>query len=644
MATLPVGDEWKEGNENDLSIIPNCFCPNCEGSRATTTLLPTKIPLFRELVIMSLSCPDCHFRNSEVNFGGEIQEKGEKITLRVTKAEDMDRQIVKSDSASLLIPQLEFEIPPTTQRGTISTLEGVLKRAADNLEELQPERLRLGDLDNFYRCKNVIESLRYYAGVPKEEDSYDDDDDDEGENGKQNGKSASRFPFDIVLDDPAGNSFIENTLAPAPDPELKSEKYYRTATQDMALGLQPSKKAVEEGFINDTNPDHKSKVNVPKGTHTIEADAQCLINQQAAVGRQEVVKFSTPCPNCRQNAETDMCMTDIPHFKEIIIMCLDCESCGYRSSEIKGGGAIPKYGTKITLSIRSSDDMGREILKSDTAGIAIPELDLELEEGGLDGVYTSVEGLLKKLFDRLTMANPFGSGDAAEKHHLTNDGGAFSAPAHLKYREFLTKLSDIANGRVFPVTLIITDPLSNSFIGPIPKDALALTLQAEKDGNNDCYNNYIDEGMEIEEFERTFDQNEALGLNDIKTENYNVEDKTNYGTDQMEEEPDRIRRLDVRGPDHPHAVGKAPVEGDTTVMGPESHNFAVPAMGQRGKMVDVTWAKILKEKETNDKGFIKSDQYDGTKEGKVFRKGAQGLGYYTDVSLAQLGGEEMAYK
>jgi zinc finger protein len=91
-----------------------------------------------------------------VNFGGEIQEKGERIEFRVTSVEDLNRQIIKSDSASLLIPALQFEIPPGTQRGTISTLEGVLQRAADTLEEQQPERLRLGDIDNFHRCRNVI--------------------------------------------------------------------------------------------------------------------------------------------------------------------------------------------------------------------------------------------------------------------------------------------------------------------------------------------------------------------------------------------------------------------------------------------------------------------------------------------------------
>jgi hypothetical protein len=138
----------------------------------------------------------------------------------------------------------------------------------------------------------------------------------------------------------------------------------------------------------------------------------------------------------------------------------------------------------------------------------------------------------------------------------------------------------MAEARAFPFTLIICDPLANSFIGPIPKHAIALSLQAEEEDSKACYDAYLDPGMLIEEFERTYDQNEMLGLNDIKTEGYGH--GKYYGTDHMQDDPDRIRRIDIRGPDHPHEVGKAPVEGDTTIMGPGSANFSVPSIGQRG--------------------------------------------------------------
>jgi zinc finger protein len=638
MAALPSGEAWKQGNEEDMSTIWDCFCPNCREGGAITTMLPTKVPLFREIIIMNLTCDACGFRNAEVTFGGEIQEKGERLTLTVVSAADLDRQVIKSDSASLFIPCLDFEIPPGTQRGTITTLEGVLKRAAENLEVLQPERLRIGDVDNFHRCRVVIEKLLRLAGDPSAEGDEKD----------------PIFPFDLVMDDTAGNSFVENPLAPKPDPYLKSVKYYRTPRQDMALGLQPSAKAVESGTIDDNNPEHKNVANASKGSHSIQTMSRDD-NEDIRIGRQEAIKFETTCSNCHRPAETDMCVTDIPHFKEVIIMSMVCEQCGFKSNEIKGGGAIPKFGTRITLTIRGPEDLGREVLKSDTAGIAIPELELELQEGGLDGVYSTVEGLLKKMKDRLESANPFGSGDSAKKQHLTNDGGDFSSPSpnSVRYMDFLGKLNDMGEGLFFPFTLIISDPLSNSFVGPIPSDAIALSLQAEKEESGKCYDDYEDPGMDLEEYERSHLQNEDLGLNDMKTENYQAEGEgENYGTDAMEELPDRLRRLDVRGPDHPHEVGKAPVEGDNTVMGLGSSNFAVPGMAKRGRVgakplplldpslpvvaANIDIKKMIRDFEYSDEAFIMNEGYDGPRDGLVYKDGAQGLGYYNNLPLHEL--------
>uniref|UniRef100_A0A7S2UQT0 Zinc finger ZPR1-type domain-containing protein n=1 Tax=Attheya septentrionalis TaxID=420275 RepID=A0A7S2UQT0_9STRA len=555
---------------------------------------------------------------------------------------------------------MDFEIPPDAQRGTMSTIEGVLERAAENLELLQPERLRLGDVDNFHRCREVIYKLHTFSGN-KPANLDDDDNDDKA-------KAPDEFePFEIILDDPAGNSYIENPSAPSADPQLVTVNYFRSPTQDMSLGLQPSKEAVESGTIDNANPTHKNVVNVAKGGISMDIDQKKDKNGQPApisfdnplgntpIGRQEVMKFPTKCSNCQQECETDMCITDIPHFKEVIIMALFCEKCGYKSNEIKGGGAIPKFGTKITLRITSEDDLAREILKSDTAGIAIPELELELDEGGLDGVYTTVEGLLEKLHDRLTKANPFGSGDSATKQHTSNDGGAFSAPSptYVRYQEFLTKLKGLSQGERLPFTLLISDPLSNSFVGPIPKIAIDLALQSEREDSHDCYRNFIDEGMDVDEYERSHDQNEYLGLNDIKTENYAKHDtdankgNDNYGTDIAQDLPDRLRRLDHRGPDHPHQVGKAPVEGDNTIMGAGSANFAIPAMEQRGKAktADATDAvtsaaakgadgehikKLIAQFESNDDAFISNKTFDGHKEGMVFKSGEKGVGYYTD--------------
>lgn len=646
--TLPVGDAWITGTEDEVSFIPDCFCPNCHGGKAITRMLPTKVPLFRELIIIALECEECNFRNSEITFGGEIQEKGVKFNLKVTGADDLNRQLVKSDSATLLIPSLELEIPPGTQKGTISTIEGMLNRASDNLEALQPDRLRLGDVDNFHRCRHVISELRKLAGGKGDEELSE-----VGNASKVEAEGVPEFKeFVIILDDPAGNSFIENPHSPNVDPKLKREFYFRSATQDMSLGLQPSTEALKDGKIDDANPAHKNVASgATKSSHSIEIEIAKKKKEEDSeenIGRQEAITFPTECPHCGKQSQTDMCVTDIPHFKEVIIMSLVCEHCGYKSNEVKGGGGIPVFGTKCTVVVNTEEDLGREVLKSDTAGIAILELELELEEGSLNGMYTTVEGLMDKLYKNLVEANPFGSisSDSASKHHLTNDGGEFSGPTstQIKYMQFLERVKSCATGRMLPFTLVVDDPLSNSFIGPAPKDAIALALQAEAEDSTACYDAYEDPYLTITEYKRSADQEEILGIADMKTENYSSDlDKNaiNYGTDQAEELSDRLKNPVQRGPDHPHEVGKAPIEGDNTVMGMGSVQFSIPSIGKRGVFVDANDSsnaeKVEDEHvfdllkfEVEDTKFDPAREFSGARDGMVFKRGEKGLGYYSD--------------
>lgn len=43
----------------------------------------SRIPFFKEIVIMSFDCPHCHFKENEVRSASEIQEKGIRYTLKV---------------------------------------------------------------------------------------------------------------------------------------------------------------------------------------------------------------------------------------------------------------------------------------------------------------------------------------------------------------------------------------------------------------------------------------------------------------------------------------------------------------------------------------------------------------------------------
>ena len=51
--------------------------------------------------------------------------------------------------------------------------------------------------------------------------------------------------------------------------------------------------------------------------------------------------------------------------------------------------------------------------KSETCGLQIPEIELELTSGTLGGRFTTVEGLLTQVYEELAGRAPFASGDSA---------------------------------------------------------------------------------------------------------------------------------------------------------------------------------------------------------------------------------------
>ena len=53
-----------------------------------------------------------------------------------------------------------------------------------------------------------------------------------------------------------------------------------------------------------------------------------------------------------------------------------CDVCGYKSSEIKSGGAISDHGRLITLQVTEQEDLRRDVIKADSASVSAcnPEL------------------------------------------------------------------------------------------------------------------------------------------------------------------------------------------------------------------------------------------------------------------------------
>ena len=102
---------------NGVDVMES-LCMRC-GENGTTRMMIHKIPFFRDIILASFKCDNCGEQNNEATFGGEIQPKGCIFELACTIPEDLNRQLIKSDSASIRIPEIEFEIPPMTQKGIV---------------------------------------------------------------------------------------------------------------------------------------------------------------------------------------------------------------------------------------------------------------------------------------------------------------------------------------------------------------------------------------------------------------------------------------------------------------------------------------------------------------------------------------------
>ncbi|KAI9726778.1 MAG: nucleolar zinc-finger protein [Chrysothrix sp. TS-e1954] len=447
------------------------LCMNCH-EEGTTRLLLTKIPFFREVVLMSFSCPHCEFKNSEVQSAGEVQQRGVKISFKAGSQDDLQRQIVKSDTCVARLEELDLEIP--AGRGQLTNIEGLLSMIKTDLEAQQPAR-KEATPEIHRRVQAIIQLL---ADM----------------------RSAQKMPLTITLDDIAGNSSLE------PSPEDRSGKYIRseyarTSEQNETLGLRQSA-AEPEASSTVESPEYRASDQmypVMPASNGIEGNAPQDANDE--IVENQVYSFPASCPGCEHPCNTHMKMVRVPHFKEVVIMSTVCDSCGYRSNEVKTGGEVPAKGRRITLRVEKKEDLSRDILKAESAVVSCPELSLNVEPGTLGGRFTTVEGLLVQVRH-----------DLKASIFETNDDGSMqgdSMPSNdrTKWDAFFKNLDSAISGQI-AFTLILEDPLAasyvQSFTAPDP-----------------------DAQLRVLEYERTQQEEEDLGLADMRTEGYEEPDATN---------------------------------------------------------------------------------------------------------------------
>jgi zinc finger protein len=115
------------------------LCVSC-GETGVTNFLPRIIPFFRSVIIAAFSCPHCGFRSSDLHTMS-YDDRGIRYELEVTQRSDLDREVVRTEYATVSVPAIEFEIPFNPERkGEVTTVEGILTGAIRSIEEGQPLR------------------------------------------------------------------------------------------------------------------------------------------------------------------------------------------------------------------------------------------------------------------------------------------------------------------------------------------------------------------------------------------------------------------------------------------------------------------------------------------------------------------------
>jgi len=121
--------------------------------------------------------------------------------------------VVRTEYCTFAIPEVQLEVPPVPDRaGELTTIEGLIRSAKEKLEELQPIR-RVGNIlcavciihGSFAGCHGCFGQEQ----VPEQAAQID------AFLGRLQDLVDLKQPFTLVIDDPSGNSFIENLSVPA---------------------------------------------------------------------------------------------------------------------------------------------------------------------------------------------------------------------------------------------------------------------------------------------------------------------------------------------------------------------------------------------------------------------------------------------
>jgi len=165
-----------------------------------------------------------------------------------------------------------------------------------------------------------------------------------------------------------------------------------------------------------------------------------------------------PCPVCKKTSlKYSTELIEIPYFKEALLTTMQCTNCRYKNSEIMITAQDKPVEYKIHISTK--EDLDVHVVRSSSAEIEVPELGIEIHPGSFgESFISNIEGIFKRIQAVVEQVERSTADNSKQK----------------RARQILDRLSMIKKGK-FEATVIIRDPLGNSFIASEKAEKRELT-------------------------------------------------------------------------------------------------------------------------------------------------------------------------
>ncbi|MBS7655272.1 ZPR1 zinc finger domain-containing protein [Candidatus Bathyarchaeota archaeon] len=137
-------------------------CPICKENALNLTQNEVEVEFYGPAILLTALCENCKFTYRDVLLLTSSEPSVMKIKV---KNEELNAKVIKSSTATILIPELKVKVTPgPASEGYITTIEGVLNR----IEEAAS--LMLSSLKGLKKenCKKFLEALQKAKSGEKE--------------------------------------------------------------------------------------------------------------------------------------------------------------------------------------------------------------------------------------------------------------------------------------------------------------------------------------------------------------------------------------------------------------------------------------------------------------------------------------------